>query len=210
MEVFRSVKSSTLQKRRLKCTENSYIDKNLKIILNRHIPTEDAIKYFMLKKGSFKQNKLNIKCGESEQTSTDELCVKLLNEEKNYIYNEVYEKIEDRIFEINTSKEEKSKTENKSAHPTINKNNLKQFFSILKKKDQLNRHQKDLKNCLDRLNSSKNPLWITPIYIMKAINDCVLNRKWNNLTQLLLILLTFPPKRYKPVIRHVSVWVSFF
>lgn len=198
---------SKIKKSRSKCGKPamySNFDKDLTIILHRNKETENAAMSFMLMKRSLKKKSLNAQDKQSVQHSPNDLYIKLLNEEKDYIYSKVYEKMENKILEVNTSK--KKRTENSPKLHTINKNKLDNFLSLLKEKKQLNRYQK---KCINNSNFPRNPLWITPIYIIKAINESLLNRKWNNLTELLLILLTFPPLRYKAIIRHVSLIFSY-
>lgn len=136
-------------------------------------------------KGILKPQKRKFK-SKDESSSGEELRLKLLKKEKKRVFTK---KLDD---------------EEKIIFPTITKSHMDSFMHLLKNKDIKTGPQKDLEKCLDKMNSSCNPLWSSPLYMMQAIKDCILNRKWNNLSHILSILVTLPDDRYRPIISHVS------
>lgn len=89
---------------------------------------------------------------------------------------------------------------------SIRRDKLSKFLKFLSEKEKLNGSQKELNKCVASMNSSQQGHFTLPITILKAIKDCILKRKWNNLTHLLLILIRMPSYRYKHLIRHVSIY----
>lgn len=88
--------------------------------------------------------------------------------------------------------------------PCIQKDRLYRFLKKLSEEDKPTNCQKSLGICVSKMNSSVKGHWTLPITTMRAIKDCLLHRKWDNLTHLLLILIKLPSTRYQPLIRHVS------
>ncbi|KAG5867391.1 hypothetical protein JTB14_022929 [Gonioctena quinquepunctata] len=133
---------------------------------------------------------------EDENIIADQIRSDLLDREKSNIfhYNDIPETL---------SLPKLIRSETPKIIPTIRRQNLKQFLSLLRNNKKLSKREKALKNCCDHINSTTKPLWTSPSSIMKAVNDCILTRNWNNLTQLLLYMIHLPSDRYKPLIRHL-------
>lgn len=89
--------------------------------------------------------------------------------------------------------------------PSIRRHHLNRFLKMLSEEEKLNNSQKELKKCIGNLNSNMICHWTLPISLLRAVKDCILHRKWNNLTHLLLLLMKLPSYKYKPLIRHVSI-----
>lgn len=94
--------------------------------------------------------------------------------------------------------------------PTIQRHRLYKFLKNLTKKDELNSCQKEQKKCVADLNSTFQCHWNLPINILRAVKDCILNRRWNNLTHLILILIRLPGFQYRPLVRHVGIILFLF
>lgn len=108
------------------------------------------------------------------------------------------------IPRASTSTPEKNKIETKDPSLSIQTKRLTKFLKMLKEEKQLNNCQKSVQKCVCPMNTSAKGHWTLPITTMKAIKDCILNRRWENLTHFLLILIKLPTFRYQPLIRHVS------
>lgn len=89
----------------------------------------------------------------------------------------------------------------------IQKNRLHTFLKTLKEQPEVQRSKKDLDKCVAALNSNTKTHWNLPITILRAIKETILNRKWNNLTHLILVLIKFASYKYKPLIRQVYIYI---
>ncbi|XP_023017112.1 uncharacterized protein [Leptinotarsa decemlineata] len=133
---------------------------------------------------------------EEENAIADQLRTDLLNEKINKIYDH-------NDLPVTTQKYKRKEKEQRNSIPTISNQNLNRFFKLLGPKKALSSREKALKDCLDHMHTSAKPLWTSPSTIMKAINDCILTRNFNNLTELLLFLIHLRTDKYKPLIRHL-------
>nr|CAI5849102.1 unnamed protein product [Callosobruchus analis] len=86
----------------------------------------------------------------------------------------------------------------------LKKANLLYKLNKLKSKPKLSKQRQNQMNCIQSLHGSKTPMWTGPSTVLRAVKDCILNRKWNNLTHLLLLMIHFPTDKYKPLIKQVT------
>ncbi|CAH1960036.1 unnamed protein product [Acanthoscelides obtectus] len=92
--------------------------------------------------------------------------------------------------------------------PRVNESKFEAFLDKLKTKPKVSKQRRNQLECIHRLHSIKNPMWTSPSAVLKAVRDCILNRKWNNLTHLVLILINFPSHKYKPLIKNLCLLID--
>lgn len=146
-----------------------------------------------------------LKFSESEANSgsddeSNKKITTLLQKEKDIIFDETKIKIEELDIQMRQEREKQ-----KVIFPIIPKHKMDQMFSLLKSNKNVSVYEKKLNKCLSHIHTSAKPPWNSPSVILKAMKDSLLQRKWNNLTQLLVMLIHLPSAKYKPIIRHVSL-----
>nr|CAH7743476.1 unnamed protein product [Callosobruchus chinensis] len=88
--------------------------------------------------------------------------------------------------------------------PKIRESSFMALLETLKSKPKLSKQKQNQMDCVQSLHGSKMPMWTGPTTVLRAVKDCILNRKWNNLTHLLLLMIHFPTNKYKPIIKQAS------
>lgn len=86
--------------------------------------------------------------------------------------------------------------------PKLHRNKLEKMINELKSKKKKPLHLDSITTCSNAMNSTVLNYWQSPTTILRAVNDSISKRKWDNLIRLLLILIQHS-QIYRPVIRHV-------
>ncbi|KAJ8923998.1 hypothetical protein NQ315_006774 [Exocentrus adspersus] len=129
-----------------------------------------------------------------------DLLIVLLEKEKQCVFDINVPLEASPAFRTNTQYREQQLQElSTSTVTTMPKHKVDKLLSLLKCKTKSTK----LNKCLAHLYTSAKPPWNSPSVIMKAIKDSLLRRKWDNLVQLLLLLIHFNSVKYRPIIRHL-------
>nr|CAH7712828.1 unnamed protein product [Callosobruchus chinensis] len=92
--------------------------------------------------------------------------------------------------------------------PKIRESSFMALLETLKSKPKLSKQKQNQMDCVQSLHGSKMPMWTGPTIVLRAVKDCILNRKWNNLTHLLLLMIHFPTNKYKPIIKQLCLIID--
>ncbi|KAJ8971120.1 hypothetical protein NQ317_007668 [Molorchus minor] len=108
-----------------------------------------------------------------------------------------------------TNKKERKETQFADM-PVVLNYKINKVLALLEAIKVENEYEKCSKVCMNRIELGSEYIWCSPLHILNALSDSILQRKWTHLPHILLLLMTTSMRSCKDIFRNVCDLIATY